>query len=83
MSVVFYGLLIFFVSIEINNKKTRFLFISILLGLIFSISFSRLYLQVHYTSDIIAGLSSGFIWLILSLIALAKYQERLFAKNKI
>ena len=63
MSVAFYGLLIWFASVYISNKWTRRLAISFLLLVIASIGFSRIYLRVHYATDVIAGICIGFVWL--------------------
>jgi undecaprenyl-diphosphatase len=76
MSVIFYGLLIYIAWHEI---KIRWLSrsISILLALlILFISFSRIYLRVHYASDVIAGLSVGFIWLVASLWLINQIEVR-------
>lgn len=63
MSVAFYGLLIWFASVYINNRWTRRLAISFLLLVIAAIGFSRIYLRVHYATDVIAGICIGFVWL--------------------
>lgn len=63
MSVAFYGLLIWFASVYISNKWTRRLVIAFLLLVIASIGFSRIYLRVHYATDVIAGICIGFVWL--------------------
>jgi len=50
-------------------KKPFIIFLAILITLI---GVSRLYLGVHYFSDVLAGYAVGFIWLLLS-IKLHKY----------
>ena len=38
--------------------------------LIFLIGFSRIYLRVHYASDVAAGFIIGLLWLLISLAVL-------------
>ena len=63
ISVAFYGLLIWYVTIYINNKWLRRMVIFFLLLVIAAIGFSRIYLRVHYATDVIAGICIGFVWL--------------------
>jgi len=42
--------------------------------IILLIGFSRIYLRVHYTTDVIAGLCFGLGWLLLSLGIMDKLQ---------
>lgn len=65
MSVAFYGMLIILTPYFIQNKKTCRLLIIFLSILIIMIGFSRIYLRVHYTSDVLAGYAFGYGWLIL------------------
>ncbi len=81
MSVSFYGLLIFLVWDNVSNRFWKWLF-TILLGLmILLIGFSRIYLRLHYFSDVIAGFSAGIIWLSLS-VWIIRRMER-FSRRKI
>jgi membrane-associated phospholipid phosphatase len=67
MSVAFYGLLIWLAAISITNILIRRIIIGILLLMIIAIGFSRIYLRMHYTTDVVAGFCMGFIWLIVCL----------------
>ncbi|HEY0299627.1 MAG TPA: phosphatase PAP2 family protein, partial [Arachidicoccus sp.] len=63
-SILCYGTIWLFVPLFIKNKKIR-LCIQFLLGLlIISIGISRIYLGVHYPSDIIAGYAVALGWLL-------------------
>lgn len=80
MSVAFYGLLIWWVAISIKNKFWKFGLIILLFLLILLIGFSRIYLRVHYTTDVIAGLCFGYGWLLLSLGIMDKIQTNFQGK---
>jgi undecaprenyl-diphosphatase len=82
MSVAFYGLLAWWMATIIKNKRLRIIVIVFLLLLILLISFSRIYLRVHYATDSLAGLSLGTAWLILSLAIIDKWQGRDMDKRK-
>jgi membrane-associated phospholipid phosphatase len=43
--------------------------------LILLIGFSRIYLRVHYTSDVLAGFIIGVLWLVISLEALHRLED--------
>lgn len=81
MSVAFYGLLIWWASKNITNKLLRNILVVLLLLLILMIGFSRIYLRVHYITDVIAGLCIGTIWLI-TLLAIMDRIKRKFEVRK-
>lgn len=63
MGVAFYGLMIWFASVYVQDKWTRRVITFLLLLIISAIGFSRVYLRVHYATDVVAGICFGFIWL--------------------
>jgi len=75
MSFAFYGLLIYLTYNYIGNKILKTLIIIALFVIILLIGLSRIYLRVHYTSDVIAGFSIGIIWLIFSIWLLNKIEK--------
>ena len=69
-SMAFYGALIYFIIKADPKPIIKMMSIMILIALILSIGISRVYLGVHYTSDIVAGFSAGYIWLVAVLVAM-------------
>lgn len=64
ISMAFYGFLIYLIYKNIKNKCLKFTLIIILFILIISIGLSRIYLGVHYTSDVFAGFLLSIAYLI-------------------
>lgn len=62
MAMAFYGFLIYLVFTLSMNRFLKFCLISVMCILILSIGLSRIYLGVHYPSDIVGGFIAGFIW---------------------
>lgn len=58
-ATIFYGLIIIFFASKIKDEKYRYLSYVLIVTLIGLIGFSRIYLRVHYVSDVIAGFSLG------------------------
>lgn len=73
MSVAFYGLLIWLVLQYSKKQSTRVLLIFFLSLLILLIGFTRIYLRLHYTTDVIAGFCFGIVWLYTCLYLLSRY----------
>jgi membrane-associated phospholipid phosphatase len=64
-----------------TNKQNKTLLISTI-TLIFLIGLSRIYLGVHYLTDVVAGFSAGFVWFIVLTTILAKINQ-LFDKKRL
>jgi len=81
MSITFYGLLIFLVWQIEKNALLKWLLTILLVLLIISIGISRVYLRVHYASDVLAGFCVGLMWLFLSLWILKKIET--YSRKKV
>lgn len=70
MAVTFYGLLIYILRHSISIEWLKFLITVLVFLLIIGIGYSRVYLRVHYASDVAAGFIIGLFWLLISLAVL-------------
>ncbi|WP_183163892.1 phosphatase PAP2 family protein [Alteribacter keqinensis] len=65
-ATITYGLLAYFVVIHLQEKGAKATVISVAVTLILLIGLSRIYLGVHYFTDIIAGFLAGALWIMIS-----------------
>lgn len=82
-SFVFYAAIAYFIFHFTKNKKISLAVSSLSILLILLIGLSRIYLGVHYPSDVLAGFVAGFWWFT-TVIVLEKTVEfyRLFKKER-
>ncbi len=70
MAVTFYGLLLYIFLQTVDIDWLRYLMSCLMVLLIVLIGYSRVYLRVHYASDVLAGFVIGVLWLLVSLFVL-------------
>lgn len=76
LSFITYGLLAYFLVIHTTSRPRKLLIITVAVLLIGLIGLSRIYLGVHYVSDIVAGYAAGGFWLSTCITALYYIQHR-------
>ena len=65
VSMAFYGIIIYLVYKNVSNKYLKWILIILLSLLILSIGFSRIYVGVHYFTDVAGGFLLGLAYLII------------------
>lgn len=73
ISMAFYGYLIYLIYKYVKNKYIKWISIILLSILICSIGISRIYLGVHYTSDVLGGFLISISYLIIYISAINKF----------
>jgi undecaprenyl-diphosphatase len=67
-AVVVYGFLIYMTWKLIRSEALRFIIFFVAILLIVLVGISRVYLNVHWLTDVLGGYTAGFAWLIFSII---------------
>ena len=73
ISMAFYGYLIYLIYKYVKNKYIKWISIVLLSILICAIGISRIYLGVHYTSDVLGGFLISISYLIIYISAVNKF----------
>lgn len=77
MSACFFGALAAILTARIKSKRTRVIVWIVTTAMFLLIGFSRIYLGVHHTTDVIAGFSAALIW-----ILVVRFVEMELARRK-
>ena len=73
VSMALYGYLIYLIYKYVENKYVKWILISLLSVLICLIGISRIYLGVHYTSDVLGGFLISISYLVIYISAVNKF----------
>lgn len=75
ISTSFYGLLFYLVWVHVKPQGLRIFLLLLLVCLMALIGFSRVYLHVHYATDVMAGFAAGLLWVIIAIFSLKKIEQ--------
>lgn len=75
MSLIFFGMIIYILYHEVKNKWVKWGSISLLVIIIFLVGLSRIYLRVHFASDVIAGFCFGILSLMIQMWLLRRIEK--------
>jgi len=76
-SACFFGALAALLTARIKNRRTKLIVWIVCAAMFLSIGFSRIYLGVHHTTDVIAGFVAALIW-----ILVVRFVEMELARRK-
>jgi membrane-associated phospholipid phosphatase len=85
VSLAVYGAIALLLARRISSHRRRALLLAATAIWVTLIGFSRLYLGVHFLSDVLAGFAAGVAWLALLYVALelrSRYTSRYLASTK-
>ncbi|RSK36194.1 phosphatase PAP2 family protein [Hymenobacter metallilatus] len=74
ISASFYGLLIYLVWTHVSRPGWRYGLAAALGGLIVLIGLTRVYLRVHYATDVLAGFAAGIGWVVVAIPLLKRLE---------
>ncbi|HEY1437259.1 MAG TPA: phosphatase PAP2 family protein [Casimicrobiaceae bacterium] len=75
-STVFYGLLAIYALANARQRYAAYFAIAAAVFMVALVSFSRVYLGLHYLSDVMAGIAEGIAWLAFCFAALHYIRRR-------
>lgn len=82
VSMAFYGLLIYLITKSSINNKLKYILNSLIVVLLVLIGTSRIYLGVHFPSDVLGGFLAGAIYLIIIIEIMIRIKENKNEKKK-
>ena len=75
-SFCFYSTIAALISARTKSRTVRIIVWTLAAFLVTSIGLSRIYLGVHYPTDVLAGYAAAFIWVIIIAVADRNFQRR-------
>ena len=83
LSVLFFGMTAYLIAAQVPSWKTQIRLMVTAFTLSLLIGFSRIFLGVHYLTDVLGGWAAGVVWLIVCITALrlAQNSRQGFEKN--
>jgi undecaprenyl-diphosphatase len=76
ISLAFYGIISYLLWNNVKSKQAKYLSVTLLSLMVLVIGLSRIYLGVHYPSDVAAGFAAGGAMLIITILGLQTIKQR-------
>ena len=76
LSFITYGMAAYLICLNVKNSLIRILVIFAAIMAVLLIGISRMYLGVHYLSDVVGGFAAGAVWLVSCITAIRVYRYR-------
>jgi undecaprenyl-diphosphatase len=78
-AMVLFGMIAYFLIRNSRHRKQRILYLLLGLSIILLVGFSRIYLGVHFLSDVLGGYLLGATWMIMGITVIEwlSYQKEL------
>ncbi|HET6722967.1 MAG TPA: phosphatase PAP2 family protein [Chitinophagaceae bacterium] len=76
LGFIFYGLLAYLISGANIRRAYKYCIAGLFMLFSLLVGFSRIYLRIHHTSDVIAGFCQGLVWLSISIWFLERRSNR-------
>jgi membrane-associated phospholipid phosphatase len=71
VAMAFYGFLFYLLLMYLTSSRLKYFIFCLAILFILGMGFSRVYLCVHYLSDVLVGFAIGFVWLIFAIAILS------------
>ena len=81
ISIAFYAFIFYLLAKNSKSDFSKYLLISAIFLIPIFLGFSRLYLGVHYLSDVLAGYAIGDVWFLIGAFLAAKSRKCLFRNH--
>lgn len=82
LAVAFYGLIFYLILLQARHKLLKAFLVLLAFGFVVLMGFSRVYLGVHYLSDVAGGYAIGLVWFLFSLAMLGWFDFRRDGKGR-
>lgn len=76
VSLVVFGMLAYLLILDVQNRRARILIVFAAALLVVLVGISRMYLGVHYFSDVVGGYLAGTVWLVACITAAETLRRR-------
>ncbi len=83
LSIAFYGAIAYLACSYLKSSRAKLLVTSSALLISGLIGYSRIYLGVHYITDILAGWTAGIAWLAMCILFDQLYLRRAERQNRL